>query len=150
MVASAKKNRVAGLPHLPFGVFPHEVEQLFDNFFHGDGHKSCASVRHAPASLWEDDDQFYIEVELPGVKQEDLELIVEKGTLRISADRKVPDGERKCHHQERVFGPVHRSFSFSESVDPEAIEAELADGVLGIRVPKKPEAQPKRITVKGP
>ena len=101
----------------------------------------------APLSVWEADDAYHVELDLPGVSKEDIEVTFEKGTLQIVADRKAPEDERKGLHEERVYGKVTRSLTLSESVDAESIAAELTDGVLHVTVAKVPEVQPKRIDI---
>lgn len=101
----------------------------------------------APLSVWEADDAYHVELDLPGVSKDDVELTFEKGTLHIAADRKAPEDERKGLHEERVYGNVSRSLSLSESVDPDSITAKLNNGVLHVTVAKVPEVQPKRIDI---
>lgn len=122
-----------------------EVDSLLDQFF---GNSRAAQAWYAPASLWEGDEHFHIELEMPGVKHEDIDLTFEKGVLRITAERKPAEEKRKYWHQERRFGRVERYVTLPESVDPESIEAELRDGVLHVTLAKKPESQPKKINVK--
>ena len=102
----------------------------------------------APASIWEADNTFHIEVDAPGVKKEDVELTFDKGALQITMERKAPEGERTSWHNERGYGKVSRSVSLPETVDPETITAELTNGVLHVTITKLPEAQPKKIDVK--
>ena len=135
--------------HTPFSIVQREIDQLFNEVFRGgDGNSPAKSTWLAPASLWEDDGYFYVEVELPGVKSEQLDVTVDKGTLKIAAERPAPEGERKYWHQERGYGRVERVVTLPETADGETIEAGLSDGVLAIRFAKKIEAQPKKIAVK--
>ncbi len=89
----------------------------------------------------EDEGKFELYADLPGVKQEDLDLQVEKDVLTIRGERKL---ERKG---ERVAGAFSRSFSLPKTVDAEKIVATLKDGVLTVTLPKRPEAQPRQIKV---
>jgi HSP20 family protein len=102
----------------------------------------------APASIWEAEDKFHIEVDAPGVAKDDVELTFEKGVLQITLERKAPEGERTNWHNERGYGKVSRSVSLPDTVDPDTIAAELNNGVLHVSINKRPEAQPKRIDVK--
>jgi HSP20 family protein len=123
----------------------------FDSFFGqvlGPEGLQAVTGWRAPASIWEANDQFHVELDVPGVALEDIELTVDKGTLKISVERKEPDRERKYWHNERSFGQVTRSLSLPESADSDAITADLNAGVLHVIVAKVPEAQPKRIDVK--
>jgi HSP20 family protein len=122
-----------------------ELDTWFDQFF---GNARPAQAWYAPASLWEGEEHFHIELEVPGVKHDDIELTFEKGVLRIAAERKPAEEKRKYWHQERRYGRVERYVSLPESVDPDSIEAELREGVLHVTLAKKPEAQPKKIGVK--
>jgi HSP20 family protein len=108
--------------------------------------RTVRSVR-APLSVWEADDAYHVELDVPGVAKDDIELTFEKGTLQIVAERKESETERKGLHEERVYGTVTRSLNLSEAVDPDSIQAELSDGVLHVTVAKVPEVQPKKIDI---
>lgn len=100
-----------------------------------------------PLSIWEADEAYHVELDLPGVEKDDIELTFEKGVLTISAERKAPEEDRKGLHEERLYGKVTRSLSLSEAVDADSITAELTNGVLHVSIAKVPEVQPKRITI---
>ena len=124
-----------------------EVDQLFDQFFPGYRNGETAHWA-APVTLWEENNSFFVEIDLPGVKLEEVDVTLEDNTLRIKAERKLPTGERKYWHQERSFGKVQRVITLPDVVDPESIEAELREGVLSLKLTKRPEAQPRKINVK--
>ena len=140
MSNTLQKNRVN---ELFSGSLP-EFDNLFNHFFRSE---EVANWR-APASIWEAEGAFHIELDAPGVAKDDVELTFEKGVLLITLERKAPDGERTNWHNERGFGRVRRSISLPDTVDPDSIAAELTNGVLHVTVTKLPEAQPKRIDVK--
>lgn len=131
----------------PFSSMRQELDQLFDRFF-GDSGSVAPSSWYGPVALWEDDRHLYLEVEMPGVCKDDLELTVRDGSLRIAGERKAPEGDRKYWYNERRYGRFERVVSLPEAVDRDSIEAELHDGILRVTLTKKPEAQPKRISVK--
>lgn len=127
-----------------------EMDQLFDHFFGpAIGNGETTSRVSAPASLWEEENQWCVEIDLPGVKQEDIDVTLEKNALRLTAQRPAPQENRKFFHQERSYGQIQRLISLPETVDPERIDAELKDGVLRLTLAKRPELQPKKIQVKG-
>ena len=100
----------------------------------------------------EADDAYYIEVDLPGVKKEDISIDVDDNVLTISGERKVEE-ERKdeeFYRVESVYGKFERSFTLPEDVDAEKIEAEAKDGVLTVKIPKAQvvEKAPKKIEIK--
>jgi HSP20 family protein len=140
MNSTLQKNRLGHV--LPAG-FP-EVDNLFSHFFRPE---EMATWR-APASIWEAENVFHIEVDAPGVTREDVELTFDKGALQISLERKAPEGDRTSWHNERGYGKVSRSISLPDTVDPNTITAELTNGVLHVTITKLPEAQPKKIDVK--
>ena len=121
-----------------------DFDQMFDTLFHGSNGTAgwCAS-----AALWEEEGHWCLEIELPGVKQEDVDVTLEKNSLRITAERKAPE-DRKYFHQERAYGRIDRLITLPETVNPESIEAQLADGVLSLSLAKCPESQPRKIAVK--
>ena len=140
MNGTLQRNRVTHL--LPAG-FP-EVDTLFSHFFRPDE----GATWRAPASIWEAENVFHIEMDAPGVAKEDVELTFDKGALQITLERKMPVGERTSWHNERGYGKISRSVSLPETVDPNTITAELTNGVLHVTITKRPEAQPKKIEVK--
>ncbi|TWU29344.1 Hsp20/alpha crystallin family protein [Bythopirellula polymerisocia] len=105
---------------------------------------------HSPAGLWEDDGSYHIELDVPGVTREGVDITLDKGTLSISAERKHEESEstRKGWREERFYGKVTRAFSLPDTIDPESVTAELSDGVLRVSVAKTPAAQPRKIDVK--
>lgn len=98
----------------------------------------------------EDDDNYLVEVELPGLSEKDVEVKVENGVLTI-ASRKDESREEKDEGyiwKERRHYSFSRSFSLPDNVDVEKINANFKDGLLDIAVPKAPAAKPKLIEVK--
>jgi HSP20 family protein len=140
MSTTLQKNRLGQL--FP-GSLP-EFDNLFNHFFRSEE----VAMWRAPASIWEADGAFHIELDAPGVAKQDVELTFDKGALQITLERKVPEGDRTNWHNERGFGRVTRSVTLPDTVDPETITAELTNGVLHVAITKRPEAQPKRIDVK--
>jgi HSP20 family protein len=106
----------------------------------------------APAiDIYETADAYIITVEVPGVSRDDVELAVEDTRLVIRGRRL--EGHRgteaaRYHLVERGYGTFTRSFEFAARVDVHAVAADLADGVLTIRLPKVPPPAPSRIEVR--
>jgi HSP20 family protein len=100
-----------------------------------------------PVAMWQDEDHIYIEVELPGVAEPDVELTVHNGVLFIRADRKPEQGRRYLYN-DRSYGRFERAVTLPEDVIADEVQAELKGGVLSIALPKRPEARPKKITIK--
>jgi HSP20 family protein len=127
------------------------MDQLFDSALPLAA-QAEAGVRgkvSAPLTLWEEPEYFYVELDLPGMKQEDIDITIDKNLLKITAERKASEAERKYWHQERAYGTVQRIVSLPETVATDNVEAEFKDGVLSVRLAKKPEVQPKKIAIRG-
>jgi HSP20 family protein len=129
------------------GNWGGQFENLFEQFF-GPGSTRNIQAFYVPASVWEDGDSYHVELDVPGVSRDNVDVTFEKGTLRITTERPGPQEQRVGLVDERRYGKVTRSVTLPESIDPDSISAQLTDGVLHVTVAKKPEAQPKRIEIK--
>ncbi len=100
----------------------------------------------------EEDDAYFIEVDLPGVKKEDIEITTEDNILTISGERKLKKEakENDYYKVESAYGKFSRSFTLPEKVDTSKIEAKNENGVLEIIIPKikDEEKKPKKIKIK--
>ena len=99
----------------------------------------------------EDEKGYYIEIDLPGVKKEDINIDLNDKILTISGERKFKKEVKKENYYkiETDFGKFERSFSIPEDADIDNIEAKSEDGVLEIFIPKiKKETSKKRIEIK--
>lgn len=108
-------------------------------------------VVFAPAfEIKETKDEFLFTADLPGVKESDLEVRLTQNRLSISGKRESEKSEKTdtFYTYERSYGSFNRSFMLPEGVDGDKIKAELKNGVLQVALPKKPEAQAKKIAVK--
>ncbi|GIW94189.1 MAG: molecular chaperone Hsp20 [Pirellulaceae bacterium] len=101
-------------------------------------------------NVWKDDNNLYVEAELPGFELSDLEIVVTGDRqLSIKGERKQPEIKNGTwHRQERYYGSFSRMIELPESVDPDKVTAELKLGVLTVTLPKREEAKPRRIEVK--
>lgn len=95
-------------------------------------------------------DGYDVHAELPGMKKEDIHVHIDGPVVSISAERKqeneVKEGERVLR-TERYFGKVARSFQLGQDIDEARASAKFNDGVLELSLPKKAEAQAKRLTI---
>lgn len=99
--------------------------------------------------IHETKDSILVQVELPGVKQEDIEISIVGDTLTLKGERKreTEVKEDQYHRIERSSGSFQRSILLPSVVDPNRVKATYRDGVLEIQLPKKEEAKPKEIKV---
>jgi HSP20 family protein len=108
-------------------------------------------VSFVPAfDMKETRDAFVLEADLPGVREEDVEVSLTGNRLTVSGRREAEHREEGDTHfvYERSHGAFTRTFTVPDGCDTEHIEAELRDGVLRLRVPKRPEVQPRKISLK--
>jgi len=123
-------------------------DSLFSNLL---GDWGLTSSKIPPVDITETDKAYIVEAELPGYKQEDVKVNIEKHVLRLSSAKqsaKEEKDENKLLICERHAQSFERSFSLPEDVDEAMIEGEFANGVLTVTLPKKEVVQPKSIEVK--
>lgn len=104
----------------------------------------------APAiDVFEKEDKFVVKAELPGMKEEDIDISVVGDTLTIKGERKAESEveEEDYYYCERSYGSFSRSIDIPSNVDAKKIEANYNDGVLEVSLPKTPEVKPKKISV---
>jgi HSP20 family protein len=99
--------------------------------------------------VWEDENNLYVESELPGFELDDLEIYVTgENQLSLKGERKRPELEGGTwHRQERGYGGFTRVMDLPSAVDSDKVSAEFNFGVLTIKLPKVEAAKPRRITV---
>jgi HSP20 family molecular chaperone IbpA len=101
------------------------------------------------ADVYETGQAYILEVDLPGVTQESLDISLEKEVLTIKGAREVASYEGyKREYGEYGVGRYERSFSLGEGVEHDKIEAKLENGVLAVTLPKAEEAVARRIEIK--
>ncbi len=106
--------------------------------------------RWAPSvDIRETDEALMVEAELPGIDKKDVKLEVKDGVLTISGERRYEKDvkEENVHRIERSYGSFTRSFSLPTNVDAEKVNADMKDGVLTVRLPKRENAKPKAIEI---
>jgi HSP20 family protein len=99
--------------------------------------------------VYEDQQSLKLQLEVPGVKQEDLDIRIENQTLTIKGERKLEANAKQenFHRIERRFGSFIRTFTLPQTIDTEAVSASYDAGVLTVALGKKPEAQPKQVKI---
>ncbi|MGA8547496.1 MAG: HSP20 family small heat-shock protein [Mycobacterium sp.] len=100
-----------------------------------------------PMDAWRDGDQFIVEFDLPGVKEDSLDLNVERNALTVRAERPELDQNREMLSAERPRGVFSRQLFLGENLDTDKIEANYHDGVLRLTIPVAERAKPRRIEI---
>ena len=122
-----------------------EIDRLFDDTFARDGNTFTPAV-----DIKENNNEIRLELELAGMKPEDVEIIAEHGVLTVRgekrSERKEGD-ESRYQVVERTYGTFMRTFQLPQGIDADQIKAEFDNGVLTLHIPKSALPQPKRIEI---
>jgi HSP20 family protein len=127
-----------------------EMDRMFDHFA-THSLPSYDEREFSPASeLIEQENQYLLSIDLPGMKKEDIKIEVADGTLVISGERKQEkrDDENQVHRFERTYGSFKRSFVLPNTISTDKVEAKYEDGVLSLQLPKTEIAQARKIEIK--
>jgi HSP20 family protein len=111
---------------------------------------AVATGKFIPAvDIYDDGEKVVVKLEIPGVKEEDVDIRVENQTLSVRGERKFEVEEKQENFQrvERHYGSFYRSFTLPTSVDTESIGASYNAGVLKLELKKKASAQPRQIKI---
>jgi HSP20 family protein len=133
-----------------FGELQRDVNRMLRRWGK-DGARLFGIEGALPAlNVWEEDNTFHVEAELPGLELKDVELFVIGGNqLRIKAERKPPEVEKaNWLRNERGFGSFVRLIDLPANVDAEKVKAGLEQGVLHVQLPKHESARPRKIEIK--
>ena len=132
------------------------LEDALENLLRGVPVWLPNAERRAPAptpfrmDVSENDKEYQVLAELPGVKKEDISITINGNEVAVSAEVKhetdVKNGETVLH-AERFYGKVQRTFAFDQEVDEATAQARYSDGVLELTLPKKTVAAAKRLAV---
>jgi HSP20 family protein len=125
-----------------------EIDRLFEDTFA----RGQARSEWSPAvDICETDEELTFEVELPGIKPEDVEVTAENGILTVHGQRtqeRIEGDEGRYHLVERGYGSFMRRFQLPQGVDTAKIEADVELGMLQVHIPKAALPQPTTIQVK--
>ncbi|MDX1809768.1 MAG: Hsp20/alpha crystallin family protein [Sulfurospirillaceae bacterium] len=130
----------------------YDIVNDFMNFFDTRFDESNLIDFRPKVNTVEGENAYHVEVDLPGVKKEDINVNVEDNVLTISGERKVKKEvkEEDYYKMESSYGSFSRSFTLPEKVDVENIHANTEDGVLEVVIPKLEvaESKAKKIEIK--
>lgn len=124
----------------------NEINRMFGEF----GTSQDAAGAYPAVNIWTGEHSVVVTAEVPGVKEEDLDLTVRAQTLTLQGKRNAkPDDEKiSWHRRERGAGDFGRVIELPFPVDPDKVEARLKDGILEVEM-QRPEAEkPKKIKIK--
>ncbi len=140
-------------PARELATIQSEMNRLFNTVFepsNGSNGPSNGGRRWIPAmDLVENDADFVLRADLPGLTENDVNIELEDNVLTISGERKAEHEERKegYYRVERASGHFSRSLTLPEGVDPDRVQANFDRGVLEVRIPKPEQRKPRKVTI---
>ena len=137
-------------PFRELSSLQNRVNSLFQDYGRSTQEELTTSGSFVPAvDVYEDEHKVTLKLEVPGVKQEDLDVQVENQTLTVRGQRTFEKEEKEENFQriERRYGSFSRSFTLPPTISTESVKADYENGVLKIELAKREEAKPKQIKV---
>lgn len=137
-------------PYRDVATLQNRLNSLFQEYNRGESSEPVsASSFVPPVDVYEDEHKIVLKLEVPGMKEEDLDIQLENNTLTVRGERKFEKEEKEenFHRIERRYGSFYRAFTIPSTVNPESVKADYDAGVLNIQLEKKAEAKPKQIKV---
>lgn len=130
----------------------NRMNTLFQELSRNQGENDISATTAAfvpPADIYEDEHRITLKLEIPGIRQENLDIQVENDTLTVRGERSFEKEEKEENFRrvERRYGSFYRAFTLPNTVDPDKIQAEYENGVLKLTLEKRAEAKPKQIKI---
>lgn len=125
------------------------MEGFFAPMFGGDFMRSGTPAMFPPLNIWHDDKAVHVEAELPGFRQEDIDVTVQNDELTIRGKREISEVTKDSTviRRERAAGEFERTIRLPFPVESERATASFTNGVLSLSLPKPAEIQPRKIRV---
>jgi HSP20 family protein len=135
----------------PFGDFDRvrEMLRLLDTVA-GKTLREVGAGVFPPMNVTQDEDNFYLRAEVPGIKPNELSISVMRNRVSLAGKREIQREDElvSYHRKERADGSFNRTVTLPMEVEAERVEAKYADGILTITLPKAEEAKPRQIAVR--
>lgn len=129
----------------------NRMNSLFQDFNRTQGDNDLVSTAAfvPPVDIYEDEHRIVLKLEVPGMKENELDIQLENNVLTVKGERKFEKEEKEenFHRIERRYGSFYRSFTVPNTVNTENVRAGYDAGVLRIELEKRAEAKPKQIKV---
>lgn len=129
-------------PLTPFSGSTNRLSSIFDDLFPPLEVKTWS----LPLTMWQDENSIHVEMDAPGLTASDLDISVHEGVLTIQGERK---SERKeTLYESRSYGKFVQRVTLPSEVQANSVQANLANGILDITLPKTPESKPRKIEIR--
>jgi len=109
---------------------------------------TAARPAFMPMDAWKDGDTFHIQLDLPGIDRESIDLDIERNVLTVRAERPMTESTNELLAAERPRGVFSRQIILGDNLDVDKIDAEYSDGVLSLAIPVAEAAKPRRIQIR--
>lgn len=119
---------------------------VWDEFF-----TTQPSVSSLAADIWEEKENIFVKMALPGVKKEDIKITINEDNISIFGNTKKEEEEKdegKKYYFKSLESSFEQSFNLPTKVNPDSVEAEFKDGILAVKLPKADEVKPREIEIK--
>lgn len=132
-----------------FPTLRREVDRLFESLLPTRSEHPAPAPWTPAADLIETEDAYILNMDVPGIDPENIEITFEDGVLKVNGERSFESTEsnKHFHRIERHYGSFFRSFRFGNNANPESVEAGFADGVLTIHLAKREAVKPRKIEI---
>lgn len=134
-----------------FDLLRREMLRLFDTVGTGNETEAAAGV-FPPLNITQDDENFYLRAEVPGIKPNELSISAVRNRVSLAGKRELErereSGRVSYHRKEREEGSFNRTVTLPTEVDVDRVTAKYADGILNLTLPKAEAAKPRQITVR--
>jgi len=136
-------------PFSDFDLFRREMLRVLGAMTGSEASPEDTAGVFPPIHVTQDDNNFYVRAEVPGIKAADLSISALRNRVTIAGKREIPKESEKVsyHRQERAEGAFSRTLTLPGEVNAEKVEARCADGVLTLTLPKAEQAKPRQITI---
>jgi HSP20 family protein len=138
-------------PLADVAILQNRLNSIFNDFARPESEQESLAMGSfiPPVDIYEDAQQLVLKLEVPGIRQDDLDVRVENQTLTVKGERKFETDEKEenFHRIERRYGSFTRSFTLPQAVDTGSVKASYDAGVLSVSLAKKEAAKPKQVKV---
>lgn len=127
-----------------------DIDRMFEEFMNTRLLEPTQVEISPRVNVEENDNEWIVSAELPGVTKDDVEVNFRDNMLTITGEKKFEkeDKKKNFHRVERSYGRFSRSFAINSSIQVDKIDAKFKDGVLTVVLPKAEEEKPKLIDIK--
>ena len=137
-----KKNLILRDVFSPVYEFENNFEKMVKNFFKDDlfgGLDLSNSLNNSDLEIYEDKENYYLETDMPGIDKKDISIEINKGHLKIEAERKSEEEkkDKKYYRMYRSYGKIVKTIPLPENTDTTKIDATMKDGILKLSIPKR-------------